>query len=78
LLNYNTLIDYIKNIEIDSTDMILLKFRLLILLFVRLKNDFQTTKTLTSIDFASNNILERNEYKKMLLKKVYSMKNIKN
>jgi hypothetical protein len=68
LLNYNALIDYIRNIEIDSPDMILLKFRLLfILFFVHLKNDFQTTKTLTSIDFASNSILERNEYKKMLL-----------
>jgi hypothetical protein len=77
LLNYNTLIDYIKNIEIDSPDMILLKFRLLfILLFVHLKNDFQTTKTLTSIDFASNNILERIEYKKILLKKSVFNKNI--
>ena len=70
MFNYDTLIEYIKNIEIDSPDMILLKFRLLfILLFVHLKNDFQITKCLTSIDFACNSLLERIEYKKILLKK---------
>ena len=70
MFKYEKLIDYIKNIEIDSPDMILLKFRLIyILLFVHLKNDFQTTKSLTSIDFMCNNLLERIEYKKILLKK---------
>ena len=68
--NYDNLLDYIKNIEIDNSDMILLKFRLVsILLFVHLKNDFQITKCLTSIDFVCNNLLERIEYKKILSKK---------
>ena len=71
IFNYNNLIDYIKNIENnDNSDMILVKFRLIsILLFVHLKNDFQMTKCLTSIDFACNNLLERIEYKKILMKK---------
>ena len=68
--NYNHLLEYIKNIEIDNADTILLKFRLVsILLFVHLKNDFQITKSLTSIDFICNNLLERIEYKKILSKK---------
>ena len=68
--NYDNLLEYIKNIEIDNADTILLKFRLVsILLFVHLKNDFQITKCLTSIDFVCNNLLERIEYKKILSKK---------
>ena len=77
IFKYDNLINYIKNIEIDSPDMILLKFRLIfILLFVHLKNDFQTTKNLTSIDFMCNNLLERIEYKKILLKKTVFNKKI--
>ena len=67
--NFDKIMDYIKNIDIDNPDMILLKFRLTsILLFVHLKNDFQMTKCLTSIDFVCNNLLERIEYKKILRK----------
>ena len=70
MFKYESLIGYIKNVEINKPDMILLKFRLIfILLFVHLKNDFQITKSLTSIDFICNNILERIEYKKILRKK---------
>ena len=77
MFNYENLIEYIKNIKIDSPDTILLKFRLLfILLFVHLKSDFQITKSLTSIDFVCNNILERIEYKKMLLTKNVFNKNL--
>ena len=60
MFKYKNLIEYIKNIKINNPDMILVKFRLVsILLFVHLKNDFQTTKSLTSIDFICNSILER-------------------
>ena len=70
MFKYENLIEYIKNIRINNPDMILVKFRLVsILLFVHLKNDFQTTKSLTSIDFICNNILERIEYRKILKKK---------
>ena len=71
IFNYEQLLNFIKNIEIDDNpDTILLKFRLVsILLFVHLKNDFQISKSLTSIDFVCNNLLERIEYKKILSKK---------
>ena len=70
MFNYEKLVEYIKNLEANNKDMILLKFRLIfILLFVHLKNDFQTTKSLTSIDFLCGNVLERIEYKKILMKK---------
>ena len=70
MFKYENLIEYIKNIKINNPDMILVKFRLVsILLFVHLKNDFQTTKSLTSIDFICNNILERIEYRKILKKR---------
>jgi len=70
MFKYESLIEYIKNIKINNPDMIIVKFRLVsILLFVHLKNDFQTTKSLTSIDFICNNILERIEYRKILKKK---------
>ena len=72
MFEYEKLFEFIKNTEINSPDMVLLKFRLIfILLFVHLKNDFQTVKSLTSIDFICNNILERIEYKKILRKKKY-------
>ena len=72
--DFEKLMDYIKNLEVDNADMVLVKFRLLsILLFVHLKNDFQITKCLTSIDFICNNLLERIEYKKILQRKnIYS------
>ena len=78
IFNYDNLIDYIKNIQInDNPDMVLVKFRLVsILLFVHLKNDFQITKCLTSIDFLCNNLLERIEYKKILIKKNIFTKNL--
>ena len=70
MFDYAKLVEYIKNLEANNSDMIMLKFRLIfILLFVHLKNDFQTTKSLTSIDFLCGNILERIEYKKILKKK---------
>ena len=75
--NFENLMDYIKNIEIDNADMVLVKFRLIsILLFVHLKNDFQVTKCLTSIDFICNNLLERIEFRKILQKKNIYTNNI--
>ena len=40
-----------------------------ILLFIHLRKDFQMIKSLTSVDFLTNTILERLEYKAILTKK---------
>ena len=74
---YEKLIDFIGYIPITNSMYILVKFRLVfILLFIHLKKDFQLLKSLTSIDFISNNILERIEYKKMISHKTIFTMNI--
>ena len=66
---YEKLIEYIKNIEINSVLMVTLKIKLIfILLFVHLKNDFKSSKTLISNDFLCSNLLERIQYRKILMK----------
>ena len=66
---YEKLIEYIKNIEINSVLMVTLKIKLIfILLFVHLKNDFKSTKSLISNDFLCSNLLERIQYRKILMK----------
>ena len=63
------MIEYIKNIEINNVLMITLKIKLIfILLFVHLKNDFKSTKSLISNDFLCSNLLERIQYRKILMK----------
>ena len=77
MFNYNNLVDYIKNIELNSEKSVILKFKLIyILLFVHLKNDFKFTKALTSIDFACNNLLERILYRKIIMKETIFNKNL--
>ena len=67
---YKNLVKYIRNIEINSSLMVNLKIKLIfILLFVHLKNDFKFTKTLISNDFLCNNLLERIQYRKIIMKK---------
>ena len=67
MFNFEDLVGYIRDIEIDDPQTILLKFRLMfVLLFVHLRKDFQMVKSLTSVDFLSNSLLERLEYKKLL------------
>ncbi len=71
MFNYESLITYIPKINVNIRKNIItnihLKFRLIIiLLFVHLRRDFQTVKSLTSIDFLCSTILERIEYKKIL------------
>ena len=77
MFNYESLITYIPKIEVNNRTNILLKFRLIfILLFVHLRRDFQTVKSLTSIDFLCSTVLERIEYKKILGKPNIYMENI--
>ena len=67
---FENLIEYIQTLKITDPPTILLKFRLMfILLFIHLRKDFQMIKSLTSVDFLTNTILERLEYKKILTKK---------
>ena len=77
MFNYQSLITYIPKIEMNNRYNILLKFRLIfILFFVHLRRDFQTVKTLTSIDFLCSTVLERIKYKKILGKPNIYMENI--
>ena len=69
IFDFKNLVEYIKNIELNNTSMIILKIKLIfILLFVHLKNDFKLTKNLISNDFLCNNLLERIQYRKILMK----------
>ena len=77
MFNYENLINYIPTIELNCRSNILLKFRLIfILLFVHLRRDFQTVKSLTSIDFLCSTVLERIKYKVILGKSNIFMENI--
>ena len=69
MLRFDYLIQYIQNINITDAHSVILKFRLFfMLLFVHFKRDFQLVKCFTSIDFITKTILERIEYKKILMK----------
>ena len=69
IFEFKHLVEYIKNIELNNASMVTLKIKLIfILLFVHLKNDFKSTKSLISNDFLCNNLLERIQYRKILMK----------
>ena len=69
MLKFDNLIQYIQNINLSDAKSVILKFRLFfVLLFIHFKRDFQMVKCFTSIDFVSKTILERIEYKKILMK----------
>ena len=77
MFDYGSLINYLPNIQLTNKANILLKFRLIfILLFVHLRRDFQTIKSLTSIDFLCSTALDRIKYKKILGKPNIYMENI--
>ena len=59
------LFNYIKNFEATNSQTSIIKFRLLfILLFIRLRKDFNTIKSFTSNDFYCNTVLEILKIKK--------------
>ena len=69
MFKFDNLVQYIQNINIIDAPSVILKFRLLFaLLFIHFKRDFQMVKCFTSIDFITNTILERIEYRKILAK----------
>ena len=69
MFKFDNLVQYIQNINITDAQSIILKFRLFfVLLFIHFKRDFQMVKCFTSIDFITKAILERIEYKKILMK----------
>ena len=64
---FNDLFNLIKKLEVINGQSAIIKFRLLfILLFIHLRKDFNTIKSLTSNDFCRNNVLERLKYKKVI------------
>ena len=74
---YNKLFLLIKELEVNNSQTTIIKFRLLfILLFIHLRKDFKTIKSLTSNDFICNNVLQRLEYKKILFSKSILTDNI--
>ena len=67
---YEKLFNVIKNLEVNNGQSAIIKFRLLfILLFIHLRKDFRTIKSLTSNDFMCNSVLQRLAYKKLLKSK---------
>ena len=74
---YDKIISLIKNLEVKNEQTAIIKFRLLfILLFIHLRKDFLTIKSLTSNDFLCNNVLQRLTYKKLLTTKTTFTKDI--
>jgi len=74
---YEKIISLIKNLEVKNEQTAIIKFRLLfILLFIHLRKDFITIKSLTSNDFLCNNVLQRLTYKKLLTTKTTFTKDI--
>ena len=68
--DYDKLFALIKNIEVNSEQTTIIKFRLIfILLFIHLRKDFRIIKSLTTNDFMCNNVLQRLSYKKLLKSK---------
>ena len=64
---FDDLFNIIKKLEVKNGKTVIIKFRLLfILLFMHLRKDFNTVKSLTSNDFYCNTVLERLKYKKVL------------
>ena len=85
LFNYGKLTEFIKKIKIDNAGNILVKIRLIsILFYIHVRTDFRYVKNLTSFDFLSNFLLERLTYKKLLVtstiytEKIYNKYNLKN
>ena len=69
MFKFDNLVECIQNINIVDASSVVLKFRLFFaLLFLHFKRDFQMVKCFTSIDFITNTILERIEYRKILSK----------
>ena len=69
MFKFDNLVECIQNINITDASSVILKFRLFFaLLFLHFKRDFQMVKCFTSIDFITNTILERIEYRKILSK----------
>ena len=67
---YDKLFNVIKRLEVNNGLRAIIKFRLLfILLFIHLRKDFRTIKSLTSNDFMCNSVLQRLIYKKILKSK---------
>jgi len=64
---FDNLFNLIKKLEVINGQSAIIKFRLLfILLFIHLRKDFNTIKSLTSNDFCCNTVLERLKYKKVI------------
>ena len=74
MFRFEHLNNFIIHTKVVDSKSLLLKFRLMfILLFIHLRRDFQMMKCLTSVDFLTNNILERIYYKKIIFqKRVYT------
>ena len=69
MFKFDNLVECIQNINIIDASSVILKFRLFFaLLFIHFKRDFQMVKCFTSIDFITNTILERIEYRQILSK----------
>ena len=67
MFNYETVLKYLDILEVKHKINIIIKFRIIfIILFIHLRKDFQTVKSLTSIDFLCSNVLQRIQYKQML------------
>ena len=67
---YEKLFSLIKHLEVNNAQIAIIKFRLLfILLFIHLRKDFRTIKSLTSNDFMCDNVIQRLSYKKLLRSK---------
>jgi len=68
--DYQKLFSLIEHLEVNNAQTTIIKFRLLfILLFIHLRKDFRTIKSLTSNDFMCNSVLQRLTYKKLLRSK---------
>ena len=68
--DYQKLFSLIEHLEVNNAQTTIIKFRLLfILLFIHLRKDFRTIKSLTSNDFMCNSVLQRLSYKKLLRSK---------
>ena len=68
--DYQKLFSLIEHLEVCNGQTTIIKFRLLfILLFIHLRKDFRTIKSLTSNDFMCNTVLQRLTYKKLLRSK---------
>ena len=70
MFEYEKLFNVIKHLNVKNGLTAIIKFRLLfILLFIHLRKDFRTIKSLTSNDFMCNSVLQRLIYKKLLKSK---------